>query len=289
MQNATVESALEEGLEVFLRNWGPIDWRGLIDDIVAHEDQELATMLQGLAGIEDDAFYMQTKIRHSGILRSPSVRQFNAVWLVEEADHSRALTALAAIFGSDHLPHRIDHGTFGRDRRSIAAIPGLRLASLYPNGILGAYFLLGCFTEYVAVTIYNAVGDLVDDRAGQEIFRQMARQEGRHMRFYRTGAEVILQQGRRTQLFVRTVAERFWRPPGVDLYGRDLWVRIFRPIIGDEQVRTRLLRMDDVFSTLPGLEGLNVVARFIDGLGPVSVVTAPLEAVAQSGPVWSGL
>lgn len=263
------DEPMDSALDLALRGWGSIPWRERVLDVEPREDSQLARLLFGLVGIESDAFYMQTKLRAAGLLRHRQLREFNSFWVAEEADHSRALAALYQRFkAASDPPASIAHGTLSRDRRSVVALPALLAVSRFRSGMLAAYFVQGAFTEYVAVTIYRGLATMIGDRAAFDILDGMARQEGRHLRFYRTGAEVMLARGRSIELFVRHVADHVWRPPGVDLFGREQWIQMFGPVINDAAINARLRRMDTFFSSLPGLAGLDVAEQFLDRAAP---------------------
>jgi hypothetical protein len=84
------------------------------------------------------------------------------------------------------------------------------------------------------------------------------------MRFYRRGAEAVLDNDIRCQRFVKAVLSRFWRPPGVDLLGIDNWTRIFRRVLDDPTVLSRFRRMDELCGELPGLDGTRLMEPFLD-------------------------
>src|SRR5262249_49898904 len=155
-----------------------------------------------------------------GAFRFDAVRQFNTVWLAEESEHARALTALAYRFGAAQtVSDYRDHAVWYRDRQAMFMKPFLMCRGFYPTGLMAGYLVLGSIQELVALTTYNAISDLVDDPGTRDILRQISRQEGRHMRFYRQGAEVILNEEPATRRYVRYLLHRYWRPPGVDLLG----------------------------------------------------------------------
>lgn len=255
--------ALDENLQVFLEHWGPIDWRSRIKAVPGSDNPLLARMLGALSGIEDDAFYMQTKLRYSGAARLDPVKQFNAVWLVEEADHGRALAALAEKYSGSREVALRQHATLHRDRWAIIAIPIMTAFRPYARGMLAGYLTIGMLVEYVAITTYTALAQMMDDHIAKDILLQMSRQEGRHMRFYRKGAIAVMQDSPMTQAFVRHLLERVWRPPGVELYGYSRWVEIFTPLLQDGAVRRRYLRMDDIYAELPGQQGIALMASFL--------------------------
>jgi hypothetical protein len=275
-----LEPLFEEHLEDFLRNWGPVHWRSQTETIPPTDRPDLALLLHGLSGIEDDAFYMQKKLRHSGAARMQSVKHFNSVWLVEEAEHARALAALSERFGGGAVDRR-KHSTFKRDKRSILAVPGLTAASLYGRGITAAYMTLGVLVEYIAITTYNAIPKVFPCEPMADVLRQMSRQEGRHLRFYRSGAGLLLQGDPKAQAFVRYVVTHFWRPPGVDLFGEPAWWEIFAPLMNDRASIARYRRVDGILGSLPGMAGLNPMGVFLDR-SPYTLPTAGSEKMTTA-------
>lgn len=276
-----LEECLNANLEHFLRDWGPVKWAAQAASIPSTEIPELAHLLHGLSGIEDDSFYMQKKLRHSGAARLQAVKHFNSVWLVEEAEHARALAALSVRFGGAGAVEREQHSTFSRDPRSILAVPALSAARLYPRGILAAYMTLGVLVEFIAIQTYNAIPRLYPYEPMKDVLSQMARQESRHLRFYRRGAVAILENDPKAQAFVRYVVNRYWRPPGVDLFGREEWLNIFGPVLNDPESLQDYARLDDLLQTIPGMTGLSPMAEF---LASASISTLPVAVSAEGQP-----
>jgi rubrerythrin len=253
---------IDSALTSFLRGWGPIEWRKQVASIPVQHNPFVAQALSALSDIEEDAFYMQTKIRRSGADAIAAVREFNAVWLAEESEHSRALAAMSLRYGERHRTRR-KHGALHRDRRSIAALPTLLMSSVYSRGILAAYLTLGSLQEFVALTTYNALADSVEDQGAKEVLRQIARQEGRHMRFYRSSAVSVMTGSVLCQKFVRVALTRFWRPPGIDLLGERVWVDTFGVLLQEERNQERYLDLDRICSSMPGLGGLSPMRSFL--------------------------
>jgi uncharacterized protein YjeT (DUF2065 family) len=257
------EEVLVRTLEGLLPGWGPVVWRGAVASIAPAPDPPLARMLAALADIEDISFYMQVFIRRSGVARLAAVREFNAIWLAEESEHARALAALAAKYGAPNERRRQSHGRLYRALRALIVLPRIWLARLFPHVMLATYLTIGGLQEYVALTAYTALADRVAEPASAEVLRQIARQEARHMRFYRRGAEAVLAESAITRRVVRYLVESDWKPPGVSLLGAAAWADVFRPLLADRALVDRLLRMDRLVAALPGLSGLNVMERFL--------------------------
>jgi hypothetical protein len=282
MTQPSYVEALESNLEQFLAGWGPTDWRSKIDQVPRQDRPAIAQMLVGLTGIEDDSFYMQKKLASSGITRLHSVAHFNTVWFAEEADHGRALAALAPRFGAPQSATLIDHGTFARDKRSIVALPALKVLSTYQRGLLAAYLVLGVLVEYTAITTYTALADMVDEPITRDILLQMTRQEGRHMRFYKRGASAVIEGSPLARKFAAYAAVNFWRPPGVDLFGFPRWLEIFAPLVTDPTTRERFSRLDPLCQEILGAN-ITVMAPFLTKCdAALSERAEPLTATAVS-------
>jgi hypothetical protein len=259
-----IRETLENNLEDYLRGWGPIQWRDQVQNSSVQFNPDLGGVLNALADIEDDAFYMRVKLRHTGALRADVINHFVAVWLAEESEHSRALAHLADLYG--YQRQKREHKLLGRDKRSIAAVVGLSIGgAVYSNGMCAAYLTLGAAQEYVALTTYNALAEENNDEVTRDILRQISRQEGRHLRFYRRGAEAILEGNSVAQKFCRWVLSTYWRPPGIDLLGREEWIRLFGKLLEVPENAAKYNGMDAMLDRLPGLEGLNLMQRFTLG------------------------
>lgn len=263
---SAVEMGLQAEIPVFLRRWGDTGWRIEIDKVGRVDDPDLLRLIRGAAAIEHDAFYMQVKLGQLGVLRSPAIQQFNAVWLTEESDHGRTFDELLARLDPDGacaVP--VAHNTLARDPRAILALPLMRLARCHRRAALGGYVIRGAMVEHVAIGVYgtlmrrlNAAGEA----AGAEVVRRILLQEGRHLRFFTRAAKLVLGGSPVTASLVRRATEATWRPPGVDLYGKEQWAKVFLPVLSDPQALNELAKVDEKLGALPGFEGSTIVHRY---------------------------
>jgi hypothetical protein len=258
---------LQQPLAVFARRWGDTGWRALIDDVTPTADLELRGLIGAVAGIEDDAYYMQRKLGASGLLRFRSVNEYNSMWLTEEGDHGRAFRALAARLGGAPQTFELtaEHGTFSRDPRAALALASLWAARPARASVLAGYLVRGALVELVASAVYGGLVRRlrsVDQSIAAEIVRRILMQEGRHLRFFMESAKMVLGGRPRVALAVRRATESTWRPPGVDLFGFEGWAERFAPLLRDELFVHEVWRIDNRVSKLPGFEGSETVARF---------------------------
>lgn len=240
-----VEAELKDHFERFLRGWGPIQWRESVVDVPSVPESSIGGMFWALSNIEDDSLVMRRKLAYGGLDRLQVVKDFNVCWLAEEAEHARALAYMAVRRGWLEKP--LNHGIAARDHRSAFGNLALFASRVSKWHLMAAYFVLGTIQEFVALSTYNALGQLAatDDAEGS-ILRAIAQQEGRHMRFYRSSGQTILKNNPSTRRSVEVLVNRFWRPPGVDLLGEDLWFQCFAPLMRGDDLLREIERVDQL-------------------------------------------
>lgn len=245
----------------FMKNAGIIAWDLRDEPFV--DDPGVGALYNALAAVEEDSKFMQRKLHHAGILRDDVIREFNVQWLCEEQEHAIVLRALARTRG--YAPESFDHRLRTRDRRATIAVLGLRSLRLHQRAIVGLYFAVGAINEYIALSTYVYLASRAHSDNERAILRNLARQEGRHMRFYRSGLQSVMQSsGPVTRRLVRTILLVLWRPPGIDLLSKDRWLTAFTPVLASSVARARLVEADRVLNTIVGLEGLNLMAGFLN-------------------------
>jgi hypothetical protein len=256
-----VEAAIRDNTELFAHRWGPIRWRTRLAGIhLSETDPILGRMFWALSNIEDESAYMRNKIRIARADRLTPVSDFNIMWLAEEAEHSRALEAMSRILGYPYK--KASHDVLSRDSRALFSTFALRIGSMYQPGMLGAYLTLGAMQEHTALTTYNAIASLDIPTQISSILRDISRQEGRHMRFYRSSAEAVFRYYPKARIFVKNLVARTWRPVGIDLLGTAMWKETFLPYLNTESTRDRLVMVDEVASKLLG-ESISVMRVFL--------------------------
>ncbi|HMR85996.1 MAG TPA: hypothetical protein PKC31_00850 [Candidatus Nanoperiomorbaceae bacterium] len=244
----------------FMKNAGLLQW-----DLREHKPSknvQLGATYAALADIEEDSRFMQVKIKQAGLHRRAPLRDFNIQWLCEEQEHATALRTMAKLRGASIMPREHDLGA--RDKRSIAAVVGLNILKLAETEVMTAYMTLGTIQEFFAITTYRHMANTVGSPEEASILTMLARQEGRHMRFFHEGANLLLRGNPpRTAAVVRFIFRNFWRPPGTDLLGADAWQACFGGMLNDPHFRQRLRKGDDIICAMPGLQELAIIENFL--------------------------
>lgn len=264
---ADQESRIDALFDSYARSWGPISWREVCGKITARRDLEHGQMLCALSMIETDSAVMRRKLAATRADRSNPIKQFNVLWLAEEAEHGRALSAAAERLGV-HLRTPEKRPMF-RDVRSVTTWPALYVSGALIPHLDAAYCTLGSLQEYIALTTYRHIANRVGDAALDGLLRQIARQEGRHMRFYTEAAKVLLAEPSARWVTVALI-NRLWRPPGVDLLGSARWLKVFGPLFDDSEYVSKLLRVDEILGELASAE-VHPMSRFIETAFPKKI------------------
>jgi hypothetical protein len=262
--NQAQEHELDTLLNWYLRGWGPVDWRDLEEDKSAFSDHRMGYMLLALSEIEADSKTMRKKVAATGGDQVRHLQEFIIVWLAEEGEHGRALARLAARYGVTALP-AANWRKVTRDWRSTITWPSLYLSRSIP-GMCAVYSTLGAMQELIALTTYNFLAKRLDEKSAT-VLRRIARQESRHMKFYRTAASVFLSNSTAAQRATRVLIDQLWRPPGMDLLGAGSFESIFEPLLTDPQYASALTAADRIASSLPGLGSVTVMQRYLNRNG----------------------
>lgn len=271
----SVEDELTLHFEKFLRGWGPINWRESVEG-PSVADSSLGAMYWALSNIEDDSLVMRQKLAYGGLDRLQVVKDFNVCWLAEESEHARALAHMARRRGWDENP--LNHGVASRDRRSAFGNLALFASRVSARRLMAAYFVLGTIQEFVALSTYNALGQLAATDAGEtSILRSIAQQEGRHMRFYRSSGQTLLKEYPSARWSVQVLVNKFWRPPGVDLLGSESWFRCFAPLMAGDELLTEIGRVDRLVASQFGIES-DAAGRWVKDAKERRLASNPTQA-----------
>lgn len=257
------DNELAQLLDAYLANWGPISWRQDLSVANVSENVDLGQAILALSAIETDSRVIYRKLHIANLDRRQAIQEFNVSWLAEEAEHGRALRYLAGMLGVySNPPDRRSRSSM----RSAFAWPSLATSRALGSALEATYLTLGAMQEYVALTTYRKLADLIGDPHAAVVLRRIAAQEGRHMHFYRGAALVFL--GNPWYAYVASrILGILWRPPGVDLLGISKWLTAFGPLLADEDYRHHLIRLDQVLRGMPGFEEARPMEHFLDRYG----------------------
>lgn len=265
MNGRTSSSASDgsEWTERFLRHAGPVSWnRHALRTAVM--DPLSCRMLDAAAGLETDTGITRDQAGALGIDRAPDLAAFLPLWAAEEAEHARALRALVAGRVYPAVPQRPPD--IARRRRALARLPLSTLRRFPEPALVACTF--GAAAEFVTIIVYRAIAERVEDPVVRRLLGDIVRQEARHLAFLLAAARARATELGRVHAWVaRRVIRAMWEPPGVPSLGVDGWREVFAPLLVRDDIRSRVASMDRLVDSIPHLEGLALMARFLGGAG----------------------
>jgi hypothetical protein len=243
----------------FLRDAGLVEWHEATV-VSAPVDPDWCRVLHVVAQLEADTAISAQHAHTLGIDRTADVAAFLPVWTAEEAAHAAAIRAV--LERQVYEAPTAAPGSIARRRRTVARLPRRAIGRLRPIGVL--YGVLGAAAEYVTVLVYGELATRVEDPAVVALLREIARQERRHCAFFRGLARQRAGALSRVEAqLARRVLMAMWEPPGVPSLGLTVWRETFAPLLEDPRLRERVLGMDRVVDSVPGLEDLGLMERFL--------------------------
>lgn len=251
---------LDLAFERFHRSWGPTNWRRHITSVVERPDPSLYVILRNLAEIEREAETVTNKLIISGLINEPNIAEFTTTWRAEEADHSRALTALSNLAWDQvtSWAHPANPMTpkewvslkyYGKAHRELA---------------VAAYATLGMVQEYIASHTYRILALWFDSASATLLLEEISRQERRHMTFYRSLAATYLSSDVQLQDRCAELVASSWQPPGVQLLGQSRFLRDFSRYFSTPDYLSALRGADSLVAHLPGLSGVLLLEPWLE-------------------------
>jgi rubrerythrin len=246
-------------LEDFLTPWGRVEVNeGAFAEPVPAPLQltvESAAVAELYTGVE------ARKAQCLGLFRSEDLAVFLPVWEAEESEHGRVLARLASIDPTRReLTKTMSRGERIRDKVMWFVFP---IARILPGADL-TYCAMGAIGEAHTIALYHEVASRVQNEHQRQLFLNLAKQEGRHLRFYKAACKVRAENaGRSTLAMARFSLRRFWVPVGVDSLGVRRWLEAFGPLLQEPDFFKKVLKADELLDDLPGLSNLTLFRSFL--------------------------
>jgi hypothetical protein len=277
--NTVQENQFQEVFDAYALTWGPVRWRSRCAAIRRTGNDVYAAMLHALAAVETDSVMTRKRVHAIRADRADALTRFHLPWLAEEAEHADALRTAAGALGTLSAAAAPRRGS--RRPRALVTWPALYAGGLLMPHAKAVYCALGTMQEYIALTTYRRLGEMLGDPALDDMLRAIAWQESQHMKFFRNCALILLDApgARRT---ARVTVSALWRPPGIGLLGLDRWLKVFGPLLRDPVYAARLARVDGVFGDLIEDHSVTPMSTFLAKVRP------RLYCAEPDGPVPAG-
>jgi hypothetical protein len=193
---------------------------------------------------------------------------FMTMWNREEFWHGEALAAVLEVHGItvDYDALRASRLKLGwRDRMD--PIKQSMLGKIVGSDFVAVHMSWGAANEYSAVSAYRRMAALEKDPVLATLLKRIAQQETRHVAFYVSQARERLLKSRRAQKLTRLLLSKVWAPVGSSIMEREDVQFVFGQIMSGEDGRKEMRKLDSNIASLPGMEGLRIFEKALDGLG----------------------
>ncbi|KPG79489.1 ferritin-like domain-containing protein [Frigoribacterium sp. RIT-PI-h] len=207
------------------------------------------------------------------LLTTPSHKEnemttFMTMWNREEFWHGEALAAILEVHGItvDYDQLRANRLKLGWRERLDPVKQGL-LGKIVGSDFVAVHMSWGAANEYSAVSAYKRMAELEQDPAPAALLKRIAKQEARHVAFYVSQARERLLASKKAQKLTRFLLSKVWAPVGSSIMEVDDVKFVFGQLMSGEDGRKAAVKLDQNISNLPGMSGLTIFQKALDGLG----------------------
>lgn len=204
---------------------------------------------------------LNTKAHHD-----PEITRFLTMWNYEELWHGEAI---AEVLRAHDEPAGVDRVGAMRARLGwrITASPLLWMGfSATTRHFLAVHMTFGVINEWTTQGGYSRLIQVADHPVLTELLRRIMKQEGRHIDYYLTQARARLEPPR-AQVVTRRMITRLWEPVGAQVMPLQETNHLVRTLFAGDDGRLVADRIDRRIDSLPGLDGLGLMAGAVAKYG----------------------
>ncbi len=223
----------------------------------------------------------QTIVYLRDILKSPTsldpeIIGFLSMWNYEEYFHGRALGTLLAACGVPRERDSIRKVRLGsRLSESLEVFFSSLISRYYSEQYTALYMSWGAMQEYTTLQGYEQILKTTKNPVLKVLVDRIAKQERRHFAWYFNNARERLEQRGSSRKLTRFLMDHFWAPVGAGVKPDETVVQLMTTLFPGSSGLEMARAIDEKMSSLPGLEGLTLMERFIRKASP-----EPLDPVA---------
>jgi hypothetical protein len=201
--------------------------------------------------------------------QNPRITAFLTMWNFEEFWHGDVIDRILAVHAEENgLPrHRSVRIAQGFRGNVIAPITQCLTAAVLGEDFVATHMTWGAVNEWSAHAAYGRLIELERHATLTKILQRIQQQESRHLAFYMTEARERLERSRRAQHITRFMLRRFWAPVGSTITPRAETSFVLGHLLGGEGGGKMVRMLDQKVDKLPGLAGLNLIAKGVANFG----------------------
>jgi hypothetical protein len=248
-------------LDRYLRVVAPLDDHDI--DYEAFRDEPLEPhalrTLRYMHDVESHTVCYQRDLLVTRAHDDPTLTTFLTMWAYEEHWHGQAIAKVLTAHGEPAGAQRVATMRAGQKVRDRLGTLATALTSMASRHITAVHMCWGAVNEWTTQAGYLRLAERAQHPVLATLVRRIARQEGRHIDFYASQAEVRLQHPA-AQRVARWALTHLWAPVGSGIMPRAETEHVVRYLFAGDEGAAMVSRIDERIHRLPGLDGLHLVA-----------------------------
>jgi hypothetical protein len=237
-----------------------LDWKLAAEVGLSEREKRI---LPYFADVEGQTVFYMLEVLKLKPARDPDTLAFITIWNYEEYFHGAAMMKLLAECGSPLERDRVTRVRVGaRLRARVEDMVQVAMSRLFPRSFVALWMAWGAAQELLTSHGYEELGKATSNPVLRELCVRIAKQERRHFAFYFASARERLAESPFARRFVRFIFDRFWNPVGAGVKSDAEVAHTMAELFPPDVLPDIAARYDARMSELPGLEGLDVMARY---------------------------
>lgn len=221
-------------------------------------------ILTYFADIESQTIVYLRDFLHTRAALEPDVIAFLSMWNYEEFFHGKVLAELLARCGHPLEEARIaEVRGAARLREKVEAFLAAVLSKLFARDFPAVYMAWGAIQELTTLRGYEQIIATTRNPIVAEVCRRIAKQERRHFAWYFQSARRRLAASPRARSLTRALLRLGWSPVGAGVKSAAEVARAMGTLFPGAKGLELAATVDARMATLPGLEGLGLMHRYL--------------------------
>jgi hypothetical protein len=196
----------------------------------------------------------------------PILTAFLACWNYEELWHGENLGRLLNLYGIEFdTQDRIANVRANLGFQNSVSLMSTMAGSWLLKDFSAVYLTIGAINELSTLTGYGALIRKSGHPVLKDLLGRIIKDERRHFAFYFNSAKEWLTGNEKAQRMDRWMLNRVWVPVGQGVKTREEVDALALYLFDDEQGEEDLINLDDKIGKLPGLSGIKLMTKALDG------------------------
>jgi hypothetical protein len=202
---------------------------------------------------------------------------FMTFWAFEEFWHGEAIAAVLRAHGEPAGDDRVNPLRQGLGLRSRLSPAIWSFASLFMKDLPAVHMTWGAVNEWTTQAGYARLSAKAGHPVLTELLRRIMKQEGRHIDFYASEAQLRLTRSRSARKLTRFALRTAWTPVGAGVMPDDEVAFLIRYLFDDPDGEQAADRLDRRIDRLPDLAGLGLIRGALERYRQIDVAFTPRE------------